>query len=171
MSDNPVSLNNELITSVKNEAVSIAQQTINYLITQSDTQTSYTWDTTNGINSDIFDTGSTITLYCQNNTRHLVGYLKTKEKDGSNNNISFASGTPVSVLPNTSFSTSVLRYTDGFPGSWLIEIDGNGIRMTSTALVTLTGVRTIVFSYTYLATATETEVHTTEVAQQGSGSS
>ena len=165
-SSEPITINNERIAHVQQEAINVIQQQVQYIIATTDAQTQVTWDTSNGINADIFDTGSTITLTCEKNIRHIVGYLKTKAKDGSNNDITFTPGTAVSVLPNTKFSTSVLRYTDGLPGSWLIEINSVGLRIASTALVTLSGVREITFSYTYLATEAEleSEVHTNEAA-------
>ena len=158
----PITINNERINSVTTEAQAIVQSTIQYIIQEADTQHAYTWTTSNGINSNIFASGSTITLTCEKNIRHIVGYLVSKNKDSNNNDITFTAGTAVEVLPNTKFSTSVLRYTDGLPGSWLVELDGVGLRLASTALVPLTGEHTIVFSYTYLVTENETEVHTTE---------
>ena len=161
MSVDPITYNDERISSLVGDRQSIIEATIQSLIVQSNESTSITWDTTNGINTNIFDTGSTITLICQNNIRHIIGNLVTKAKDSSNNDITFTAGSAVSVLPVAKFSTSVLRFTDALPNTWLVELDGAGIRLASTALVTITGAHTISFSYTYIVAENETEVHTT----------
>ena len=161
MTSNPIVVNDERIDTVVDSVRGMITNALANLPQESNNTTTYTWNTTNGINTDVFDTGSTITLICQNNIRHIIGNLVTKAKDANDDDITFTAGTAISVLPSTSFSTSILRYTNGLPDAWLVELDGNGIRIASTALVTITGAHTISFSYTYIITDTETEVIST----------
>ena len=162
MAAEPIIVNDERIDAVVNSVRSMITGALQNVSQDNNDTTTFTWDTTNGINTDVFDTGSTITLICQNNIRHVIGNLVTKAKDANDDDITFTAGTAVSVLPAAKFSTSILRYTNGLPDAWLVELDGNGIRLASTALVTITGAHTISFSYTYIVTDNETEVHTTE---------
>ena len=120
-------------------------------------QTSYTWNTTNGINADVFDAASNITLTCMGKMRHINGYLVSRAKDDNEEDITFSPGAAVVVLPAAKFSTNVTRFTDGLPGSWLVEFDDNGISIASSAMVDLTGAHTLTFSFTWMTIAPERE--------------